>query len=280
MTSRVRTERSSVSITDFEKELKRLSSESESINMMIYGDANCGKTTIAGTLPGKVLWLVCEPGYKVAARNGAEGISVQISDSAMAWAAIDWLNSRRRYRQFDWICIDGLTTMQDRIRLAYTQEAFDNSEGQPKRARAHRNLSDKPDYFNTQNFLKTWIGTLVDLPVNLLVTAHAYRTNATEDGELMVFPGIQGKVNETSNAITGLMDVTGYMEKKRIRVKLRDGGYKRSQKYRLWFESPERTAKEDDDVRYICGDKFNALGRYIDSPQMPDILARIRGEAA
>lgn len=271
--TRVRTERSEVSISDFAAELIRLEESAESKNLLIYGDSNVGKTWLAGTCPGKSFWLVCEPGFKSAARNGARGFGRRIADTATALAAIDWLNAegkngQPRYSMLDWIVLDGLSTMQDRFRLGYAAEAFDIN---PEK-RQHRNLPDRPDYFNTQNFLKAWIPQLVDMPVNLLITAHAYRTDDTDGGELLVFPGVQGKVTETANAISGLMDVTGYYEAKRIRS-AKTGELKLVR--RLWFESPERKSKREDDVRYICGDKFNCLGSYIDFPTIPKLLDKI-----
>jgi hypothetical protein len=247
----------------------------ESKNILVYGDSNAGKTVLAGTLPEKTFWLVCEPGFKSAVRwRRAQGLPAhvgarRISNSAEAWAAVEWLEEKDRYRKLDWLVVDGSTTMQDRFRLAYTQEAFDL-----KGNRAHRNLPDKPDYFNTQNMLKSWFPRLIDMGVNLLVTAHAYRTDMTENGELLVFPGFQGKVNEVSNAISGLMDVTAYMESRRLRNP-RTGQTKVDR--RLWFASPTGRSKEDQDTRYIVGDKFMALGEYMRDPTMPEIIARIDG---
>jgi AAA domain len=267
--TRVKTERSTVSLSDFAKELVRLEDASESKNLLIYGDSNVGKTVLAGTCPGRTFWLVGEPGYKSAGRMGARGYGRVISDTATALAAVTWLEYKERYRKLDWLVLDGLSTMQDRFRLAYAAEAFDVNPTK----RQHRNLPDKPDYFNTQNFLKSWIPQLVDMPVNLLITAHAYRTDG-EDAELLVFPGIQGKTTETANAISGLMDVTAYFEKKRIRV--RDSDESKVVR-RLWFDSPARRSKKEDEVRYICGDKFNVLGQYMDNPTMPKLLAKIDG---
>jgi hypothetical protein len=267
--SRVRTERTEVSLSDFAAEIIKLEASSESKNILIYGDSNAGKTVLAGTLPGKCMWLVGEPGYKTAPRMGASGFARRIADTATAWAAVEWLEYRERYSKLDWLVLDGLTTMQDRFRLGYAAEAFDIN---PEK-RQHRNLPDRPDYFNTQNFLKAWMPRLVDMPVNLLVTAHAYRTDKTENGELLVFPGIQGKVTETANAISGLMDATGYYESRRIYS--RDGERSKINR-RLWFESPPRR-KGEEEIRYICGDKFNCLGPYIDNPTMPSIIAKIDG---
>jgi hypothetical protein len=98
----------------------------------------------------------------------------------------------------------------------------------------------------------------------------------TEDGELLVFPGIQGKVTETSNAISGLMDVTAYLEARNVTN--RKTGETRTNR-RLWLSSPnDRQRKGEQDVRYIVGDKYDALGEYIDMPTMPEIMARINGE--
>lgn len=272
----VQTERSTVSLSDFEAELIRLEEgQSEHVNLLIYGDSNAGKTVLSGTCPEKTFWLVCEPGFKAAVRSRAKRGETphkgarRISDSATAWAAVEWLEHRRRYERLDWLVLDGLSTMQDRFRLAYAAEAFDINPAK----RAHRNLPDRPDYFNTQNFLKSWIPRLVDMPVNLIITAHAYRTDATEDGDLLVFPGIQGKVTETANAISGLMDATGYYAARRMKTK---GGESKMIR-RLWFDQPdERWGGEG--VRYIVGDKFDSLGPYMDFPTIPRIMAKINGE--
>lgn len=273
---RVRTERHTVTVSDFEAEMERLEAGTESTNILIHGDSNVGKTRVAGTCPGRTFWLVGEPGFKSAARAGARGMARRISDTATALAAIDWLRSpskkvrgKLKYELLDWIVLDGLTTMQDRFRLGYAAEAFDIN---PEK-RQHRNLPDRPDYFNTQNFLKSWIPMLVDLPVNLLITAHTYRTDETDNGELLVYPGIQGKVNETANAISGLMDITGYME--RIRIRSRDSDESR-QVRRVWFDTPQRhSRKRESEVRYICGDKFGVLGSYMDDCTIPKILEKI-----
>lgn len=272
--NRVRTERAEVSISDFAREMERLESGSESTNILIHGDSNVGKTRVAGTCPGRTFWLVGEPGYKSAARAGARGLARRIPDTATALAAIDWLRApsdkvrgKLRYELLDWIVLDGLSTMQDRFRLGYAAEAFDINPTK----RQHRNLPDRPDYFNTQNFLKSWIPQLVDLPVNFLITAHTYRTDETDNGELLVYPGIQGKVNETANAISGLMDITGYMEKLRVRTRNDEAKLIR----RVWFETPERKSKRADDVRYICGDKFDVLGPYMDGLTIPKVMEKI-----
>lgn len=272
----VRTERTTVSLSDFEAEMIRLEDEAESVNGLVYGDSNCGKTVLAGSAPGRTFWLVGEPGYKSAARRGKKGLGHRISDSATAWAAVEWLEApgksgKPRYESLDWIVLDGLSTMQDRIRLGYAAEAFDIDSAK----RQHRNMPDRPDYFNTQNFFKSWIPRFIDMPCNFLITAHAYRTDNTENGELLVFPGIQGKVTETANAISGLMDFTGYMEVRNMR---RNDNEEPREVRRLWFSTPKRRTRNEDEVRYIAGDKFGGVLRpYMDAPTIPKIMAKING---
>ncbi len=270
--SRVTTERAEVSISDFAAEIKRLEASSESKNILVHGDSNAGKTVLAGTAPGKCFWLVGENGWKSAYQFGATGHGRRITDTATALTAIDWLYDKNRYERLDWVILDGATTLQNKFRFGYAAEAFDIDNSK----RQHRNLPDRPDYFNTQNFMISWISQLVDMPVNLLITAHSYRTDYTDNGELLVFPGFQGKVTETSNAISGLMDVTGYLEARKVRS--RQTG-KAVMRRRLFFETPEGVARKgEQEVRFICGDKFNRLGPYMDTPTLPKMIAKIDGE--
>lgn len=259
--ARVQTERTTVSMSDFERALIRLEQNTEHTTGMIYGDSNAGKTVLAGTCPSRTFWLIGEPGYKSAANRGARGKGARITDTATAWAAVEWLEYRERYRQFEWVILDGISTMQDRFRLHYANEAFDIDPSK----RQHRNLPDRPDYFNTQNFLKSWIPRFVDMPVNVLLTAHAWRTDKT-DGDLYVYPGIQGKVTEVANAISGLMDFVGYLEAKNPK----DGEEFRNV---ALFQTVTRRG-----VKYYAGDKTGRLGRVMTNPTMPKIIQCINGE--
>jgi len=242
------TEKGRMTVADFEAGMFELEGSTEFINMMIYGDSGCGKTVLAGTLPGRVLFLAGEPGYISAARQGARGKVRLIPDTATAVAAQRWLEDGAASR-FDWVVVDGLGTMGNKFLLNYAAEAFDANPAK----RAHRNLPDKPDYFNTQNFMKSWVAALIDLPVNVLFTAHAMRPEG-EDGETLVYPGIQGKGYEISNYIAGLMHVVGYMA---IRIqKGAKAGEARQVRRVLW----RGWVDEENETRYFAKDQFDALG--------------------
>jgi hypothetical protein len=244
-----------MSLSEFEAELFRLEGSREKKKILLYGDSNVGKTVLAGTTPGRNFWLAGEPGYHSAVNFGARGYGRRVRSTSAALAALDWLRHNGRYKKFDWVIPDGTSTMEKKFRIGYAQEAFDL-----KGSRTHRNLPDKPDYFNTQNFMFSWVADLVDLDVNVLMTAHAYRTDKT-DAELLIFPGFQGKVTEISNSISGLMDVVGYVTRNGDTTKV------------LFNRHVTNRG-----VTIYAGDKFNKLPKVMTNPTMQEILSILDGE--
>lgn len=237
-----------MTVRDFESGLFELDGATEYMNALVYGDSGCGKTVLAGTLPGRILFLAGEPGYISAARQGAKGQVRIIPDTKTAVAAAAWLEDGNA-KKFDWIVPDGLGTMQNKFLLNYAAEAFDANPAK----RAHRNLPDKPDYFNAQNFIKSWVSRLVDLPCNVLFTAHAMRPEGAE-GETVVYPGIQGKGYEISNYISGLMHVVGYMA---IRVAPDGEDWKQVRRI-LW----QHYYDKENETRYFAKDQSDMLPRF------------------
>lgn len=258
-----KTERQIVTPDDFAAEIQELDGDSESFNFLIYGDPGVGKTVFSGSCSNSLI-LACEPGYVSAARTPT-GVPVtnrkirRVRDTATALAAIDWLEAGN-YRKFDWVIAEGLSTFENRVRLGYAAEAYDAN---PQK-RVHRNLPDKPDYHNTQNFMKGWLARLIDLPVNLLVTAHAMRME-DDDGNRIVLPAFQKKEGELSNFICGLMHVVGYMKKTRNKSK--------EEVRRLYLR--ERIDKSTG-TRYVAKDNLNALPAFVDNADMPALLGYIQ----
>lgn len=247
-----------MTIRDFEAGLFELDGATEYANVLLYGDSGAGKTVAAGTLPGRILFLAGEPGYIAAANQGATGTVRIIPDTRTAVAAALWLEDGNA-RKFDWIVPDGIGTMQNKFLLNYAAEAFDLNPAK----RAHRNLPDKPDYFNAQNFMKSWVSRLVDLPCNVLFTAHAMRPEG-EGGETLVYPGIQGKGYEISNYISGLMHVVGYMAPRVVQ----HGKEWRQERRVLW----QHYFDQENDTRYFAKDQSGRLPRFstIRDPENPD----------
>lgn len=261
------TERNRVSAADFEGGMFDLDGATEFKNILVFGDSGVGKTVLAGTCPGRVLFLAGEPGYISAARQGAKGKVRIIADPATALAAADFLDGGGA-SNYDWIVVDGLGTMQNKFLLTYAAEAFDANPAK----RAHRNLPDKPDYFNAQNFIKSWVSRMIDVPANVLFTAHAMRPE-NDEGERVVYPSIQGKGYEVSNYICGLMHSVGYMS---TRVKKIGDEYKQVRRI-LW----QHTRDPQSETTYFAKDQFNALNPFTDDMKMAELIARIdSGETA
>lgn len=261
-----------MSVAEFEQALFELDGASEYWNILLYGDSGCGKTVLAGTVPGRCLFLAAEPGYISAARLGAHGKARLIPDAATADAAIRYLEGGA-YSKYDWIVADGIGTLQTKLVLGYAAEAFDANPAK----RAHRNLPDKPDYLNAQNFMKGWCARLIDLPVNVLFTAHAMRPE-DDNGETLVYPGLQGKGYEVSNYISGLMHGVWYMSTRIVGT-----GANAKQTRRLLFQ---HYVDPKSDTRYFAKDQTNNLGRWAtvrdpdnpDGVMMPELIAMMNGE--
>lgn len=269
------TEKKGMSTREFEAGLFELDGATEFYNVLVYGDSGAGKTVLAGTLPGRVLFLAGEPGYISAARMGAKGTVRIIPDTATATAAALWLESGAA-RKYDWIVCDGIGTMQNKFLLNYAAEAFDANPAK----RAHRNLPDKPDYFNAQNFMKSWVARFIDLPCNVLFTAHAMRPE-DENGETLVYPGIQGKGYEVSNYIAGLMHGVWYMATRIQAVR----GEEPKQVRRLLFQ---HYVDPENETRYFAKDQTTTLGfsatvRDPDNPEgvtMTELIELMNGTPA
>lgn len=257
-----------VSPNDFAAAIRELDGDSESKNFLLYGDSGCGKTVVAGTCPNSLI-LACEPGYISAARVSL-GLPVgkrmvrPIPNSSTLLGGLDWLEAGG-WKKFEWVILEGASTLEKKVRLNFAAEAFDHNPT----SRTHRNLPDKPDYFNTQNFMISAMSRLVDLPVNTLTTAHPMRMD-DDSGDRLVVPGFQKKDGELSNYVSGLMHSVGFMRKRT----LKDKETKKTREVRriLW----QQWADPETGTIYFAKDQFNAFGRWTDDTNMFDLMERIR----
>lgn len=271
----VATDNNFVSVDDFTAGIRELDGTAETKNFLLYGDSGCGKTVVAGSCPNSLI-LACEPGYISAARVSL-GVPVgkrmirPIPNSSTLLTGLDWLESGG-YKQYEWIVLEGATTLETKVRLGYTAEAFDLNPA----SRAHRNLPDKPDYFNTQNFIRSAMARLIDLPVNTLTTAHAMRFD-DDAGDRLVVPAFQQKDGALSNYVSGLMHAVGFMRKRWVDeegITVTESNKRKPHhevRRCLW----QQTADPNTGTIYFAKDQFTAFGRYMDDINMQELMALV-----
>lgn len=266
------TERKGMTAAEFEAGLFEMDADAtEFANILIYGDPGSQKTRLTGTAPGYNLFLAAEPGYISAARNGFNGQGRLITDTASANAALSWLEDGNASK-FDFIVVDGGSSFMTKILLEYAAEAYDLSNGTK---RAGRNLPDKPDYLNAQNFMKGWTARLIDLPSHVIMTTHVMRTEDRE-GDPWVKPSFQGKEGEVSDYIAGQFHIVGFVKPATIKVKGEDDEKAKPKQVvrALW------NAYKDDktDITYFAKDQFGVLGRVSTDPTVTEIIEKITGK--
>ena len=193
-------------------EITDLEDFTESINMMVYGDAGVGKTVFASK-DDRVLIFATEHGTISAARQyrktKAKNV-VKIVDCVGDWdkfeSMTDWVveQCEKGTLPFDWVVIDTGTTLQQLILKDIVSKAAEKS--------GSRSL-DKPqieEYGEQQAKFRRFVELYNDLPVNFLMTAHAMQTEDHEGNEY-VAPAFHGKGNQMSNWVCAQMHVYGFM---------------------------------------------------------------------
>lgn len=262
------TERKGMTAAEFEDGLFEMDGASEFANILIYGDPGSQKTRLMGTAPGYNLFLAAEPGFISAARNGFKGKGRMITDTASANAALSWLEDGAA-SQFDFIMVDGGSSFMTKIMLEYAAEAYDLSNGTK---RAGRNLPDKPDYLNAQNFMKAWTARLIDLPAHVVMTTHVMRTEDRE-GDPWVKPAFQGKEGEVSDYIAGQFHVVGFIKPATIKEKVEGEEKPKTKQVTriLWnaYKDPKT------DITYFAKDQFGVLGRTSTDTNMTEIIEKV-----
>jgi len=253
--------------SDFAKAIAELDGDCESKNMLLYGDSGCGKTVVAGSAPNSLI-LACEPGYISAAPNrwdlplGKREVR-PIPNSSVLLGGLDWLEAGG-HKKYQWVILEGASTLDKKVRLNFAAEAFDHNP----QARVHRNLPMEADYFNTQNYMIGVISRLIDLPVNVLITAHSM-TMDDDEGNVRVMPEFQKKGGGLSNYVSGLCHAVGYMRKRSFE----DKKTKKIREVRriLW----QQWVDPKTETVYFAKDQFDAFGRYTDDTNIFELMAMI-----
>lgn len=238
-------------------EIIDLQDYTESINWLLFGHSGCGKTVIAGKLPGRVLILANEQGTISAKRQGSK---------AKVWLIRRWEDLVEAYEYlannehpFDWVVIDTVTEMQYKcIRWIMRMVVLANPQRDP-------HIPAQGDHFKWQLAMKQMITDFNELPVNIMWTAQEMVREDSE-GEDIILPLIEGKDYQISAWACAQMDVVSHLALKPVNKRV-DGKVQKSFVRRLTCnESPPIFSK----------DRFNVLGRVVDNPDISELVQRIK----
>jgi hypothetical protein len=241
-------------IVDLELEIER-------IKMMVYGDAGSGKTVFAASAPNCLI-LSTEPGGTVsAAIQGRKAKVWPIRVWTDLEEALAWLQDNPEV--FDWVVLDTVTEMQTKLIYHLLKLVVEDNENR------NPDIPAMPDHQEWQNKYKRFFDTFMDLPVNVLFTAHAM-TMEDQDGEEKLWPQVQGGDNwkKIARSLVAKPQLVGY-----IRT----------------VEKKDAKGKEVGDVRRIrwrpsktvnAKDRFDVMGIYTDDIDMEEVVRRIETRVA
>jgi hypothetical protein len=174
----------------------------ETFNVLLWAPAKQGKSAGAATAPGPIMWVNAEGGgalgfaRKVAADRGTQILEVEVSVSDRNAGQILDQVYRHVHKGVEprprTVVVDTVGKLRD----ALVEQFVD--KGSAKSLKQYGVVSDK---------LGGFIRAMRDLPVNLILLAHADFSEDAEDGRV-VRPLIGGKLTET---IPGEVDVVAYV---------------------------------------------------------------------
>lgn len=176
----------------------------EFIKMLIYSKPGQGKTVLAGSSP-KCLILEADRGTASAKRLGSKAEKWRLEDWNDLEEALSYLRNGGT-ANFDWVWLDSITLFQER--------GMDQIMDDLVAEKSHRKvyLPDKGEYGQNMNRLGRRMRELVNLPVNVGITAHEFHFEDPDTGEVTIMPYVQGK--NMPQKICAYVDQVGRMELK------------------------------------------------------------------
>jgi len=231
-------------------------------NWMIYADAGIGKTVLAGTAPN-ALFLTVEAGGTESAREfGSDADEWTVNDWSTFQEAYTWL-SEGGARTYDWVIVDSISEVEETCWRHYLGEQAQGNE------RRNEFRAELQDYNIVGNKMKRLADQFNRLPVNVLYTAHPMQVDVadpiTEEDTTLLMPALGSSKNgKLSQKIAAQMGLVGYLT---VRTPKKVEGEEDNEPYRQLRLAGNK--------RFMAKTRHHSLGRVVDRPTIPGMLATI-----
>lgn len=224
------------------------------VNMAIYGYPTVGKTPFIGTGEGTLI-LDMDGGGSLSAKSaGSKADVMPVTTYDGLREIFEHLrDDRHSYR---WVWWDSITLFQERTLV--DEITLDAHMKNPKQ---DRYVPSKREYGVDHHMLMENVRRFVELPMNFGVVAHVGTEVVYQDGEevLMYMPLVQGK--GMPGKVTGYMNVVGYMQTRKVKVKSPKGDRVEKRQEILFHSQGEHFAR----------DRFFKLPESMAHPTIPKI---------
>lgn len=243
-------------------DILELEAEDESINVLVHGESGCGKTPFAASA-AKGLLLATEKGTVSAQRRGSTAKIWKCDTWAKFQKAKLWLTKAGEHPggiPFTWVSVDSGTQLQT-LHLRHILE----TEFKSAPSKRDLDIPQLQDHQKWQNEFKRNVQELVDLPVNLCMTALPMSIESEDvEGNIeeWILPQFLGKKGAIAWTCTGQFSAGG-----RIRLVKNKAG-KLVQRIN-WTKSGNHWGR----------DRYNALGSFTDNLTLDDLAIRVAESA-
>lgn len=229
-------------------------------NWLIYGDSGAGKTVLAGTAPKSLFLTVEAAGTESAAALGSNSDELVVETWEDFHDAYQWLKNGG-HREYEWVIPDSISELEEICFPTVMEE-----QHRKNKARSLE-VPGMDSYQIVYIRIKRMVDAFNRLPMNVLYTAQAMRLEIEDaDGEesTLLLPLVGSQKNGTvAQKVCGKVTLVGYLD-------VRPGDKKGEQTRRLW------TAKTD---RMFAKDRHDTFGRYVDAPNIADMVEAVGARA-
>ena len=240
-------------VTRLPPEIQDLEDFTESKNILVYGGPGSGKTRMGGQLPNCLL-IAGENGAIAAKRGGSKAKIWKMHHWNDILKAFDWI--QKHPDVFEWVLFDSLTNVQNRcIRAIMENVVAHNKTRDP-------HIPAQGDHFKWQLVMKEMVTDWCELPVNVFWTAQEM-VRENPEGEDIILPLIEGKDYQIAAWVCAQMHLVANLQVRK--VKAPSGKGVQIMRRLLVNESPP----------YYAKDRYDVLGRYIDNPDINEIIKTI-----